>query len=393
MKILLVHNFYQSTHVGGEDLVFEQEKNALISALGAENIFTYTVSNNNLSKIKLFFSIWRNFLHAKNIYHLIKQNNIQIMHVHNYFPMLTPSIFHAAKKAGAKVVYTLHNYREWCLSGLFYRQDKPECFDCAKLHLPLPGIKKGCYRGSVIQSLLAGLAYYYYKINNHLTYVDKFFILSETQKQVLQKIKTPIILKSEIKPSFINTLDSNISLDKKHKRNYLFVGRLEEIKGINILLQAWGKLAPGFILEIIGSGPNQDNLKQKYINNPNIQFLGKLQREQVLEKMAQAKYLIHPGIVQETQGLTILESLAQGTPVIGLSIGTRKEYIQDKYNGFLCEASELGDIIVQAERIFSSQPDYYNKLCEQAILSMQEYSPGVITNKQIQLYQELCDRL
>ncbi len=393
-KILLVHNFYQSTHIGGEDLVFEQEKNALISALGAENVFTYTVSNDSLqthkiSKIKLIFNIFHNISHAKKIQVLIKEHNIHIMHVHNYFPLLTPSIFKAAKKAGAKVVYTLHNYREWCLSGVLYRADKPECFDCVKLKLPISGIKNACYRNSRVQSFLAGLAHFYYKVNKHLDYVDRFFILSETQEKVLQKIQTPILARAKIKPSFIDAAEGGRgTVLSAHKKNYLFVGRLESIKGIELLLEVWQNMDASYVLEIIGSGPSQIALEEKY-KQPNIIFLGKLPRDQVLIKMAQAKYLIHPGLVQETQGLTILEALAQGTPVVGLDIGTRQEYIQDNHNGFLCKTIDLKGNIIKSEQLFRQQPERYEMLCKQAVLSSQRHLPSHITSKQLELYRAL----
>ena len=267
MKILLIHNYYQSTHVGGEDLVFEQEKNALISSLGVDNVFTYTVSNDKLNKVKLLFSIWHNWIHAKKISDLIKNNNIDIVHVHNYFPILTSSILKAAKKAGAKVVYTLHNYREWCLSGLFFRKNKPECYDCSNSILAIQGIKQGCYRGSKFQSLLAALAYAYYKMSNHLDYVDKFFILSDTQQKILKKIQTPILSVSEIKPSFISVRQQDKFLSQEARKNYLYVGRLETIKGIDILLSVWQKLDPSFVLEIVGTGENQAILQQKYRKN------------------------------------------------------------------------------------------------------------------------------
>lgn len=388
MKILLVHNFYQSTHVGGEDLVFEQEKKGLTHLLGENNVFSYTVSNDNLNKFKLFFTIWKNRYHAKKIHEIIKKNKINIMHVHNYFPLLTPAIFKAAKKAGAKTVYTLHNYREGCLSGLFYRKNKPECYDCAQLKLPLPGIQHGCYRGSIIQSLLAGLAYYYYKITHSLSYVDKFFMLSETQKKVFTKIQTPILIKSALKPSFVSGILSKNRVASRERKNYLFVGRLEEIKGIDILLQAWRKLDANFVLEIIGTGPDQACLIKQYSQH-NIIFLGKMPRSDVLKKMAQAKYFIHPGLVQETQGLTILEALAQGTPVIGFEIGTRKEYIQDNKNGFLCQPHELRNCLTYANTVYTDYSEQYHQLCEQAMLSAKAYSANKITLKQIELYRTL----
>lgn len=389
MKILLIHNYYQSTHIGGEDLVFEQEKNVLISSLGIDNVFTYTVSNDKLNKFKLLFSIWDNLCHAKKISQIIKENNIDIVHVHNYFPILTSSILKAAKKAGAKVVYTLHNYREWCLSGLFYRKNKTECYDCANLKLAMPGIKQGCYRGSKLQSLVAALAYFYYKMNNHLDYVDRFFILSETQKKILKKIQTPIFSVSQIKPSFVPVIQEKALSTREERTHYLYVGRLETIKGIDILLNIWQKLDPSLVLEVVGSGENEAILQQKYRKNANVIFLGKLPREQVLEKMATAKYVIHPGIVEETQGLTLLEAMGQGTPVIGFSIGTRKEYIQDGYNGFLCAPGNIEAIIIQAERVFSERAELYNQLCQQAIKSVKDFSPNEITKKQLEIYQDL----
>ena len=92
MKILIVHNKYQSNNVGGEDIVYQNELLSLREVLGDNNVLSYEVSNDEISKLKLLYGIWFSLKHYKNIRRIVKYNNIDIVHVHNFFPLLTPSI-------------------------------------------------------------------------------------------------------------------------------------------------------------------------------------------------------------------------------------------------------------------------------------------------------------
>ena len=87
--------------------------------LGKENVFSYAVSNDNLSKLSLIFNIWFNKHYYKEIKKIVEENSIDLVHIHNFYPLLTPSVFKASKDGGAKVIHTLHNYRLWCISGMF----------------------------------------------------------------------------------------------------------------------------------------------------------------------------------------------------------------------------------------------------------------------------------
>ena len=115
MKVLIAHNAYQSHHIGGEDIMVNQEISALKSILGHENVFEYIVSNDDIQAFKLAFSLWGDRQHFHNIQQMVNEHHIDIVHVHNFFPRLTPLVFKAAKLAGAKVIHTLHNVRWWCL--------------------------------------------------------------------------------------------------------------------------------------------------------------------------------------------------------------------------------------------------------------------------------------
>src|SRR5262249_42902850 len=108
MRILIVHNAYQSSLIGGEDIIVQREIKALKSQLGDDSVFEFTVSNDNIRTASLLINLWGDKKNYKIIMEVVKKHGIDIVHVHNFFPLLTPSVFAAAKHAGAKVVHTLH---------------------------------------------------------------------------------------------------------------------------------------------------------------------------------------------------------------------------------------------------------------------------------------------
>ena len=267
MKILIVHNAYQSHLIGGEDIVVKNEVAALKAKLGASRIFQYTVSNDDIRYQDLAKNIWSDGRHYQAIKSLVEKQNIDIVHVHNFFPLLTPSVFAGAKAAGVKVVHTLHNFRWWCLAGTFYREGKGNCEECVGKPLALPGIIHRCYRGSLVQSTASALAFAWYRLKAYQQFIDAYFCLSRFQQQ---KITSWIgAAKLFYKPNAI--IPANTQWPLAEKKGYVFVGRLESAKGIDLLLEAWLKLPPHFELTVIGKGDDEVNLKARYLR-PNITF-------------------------------------------------------------------------------------------------------------------------
>ncbi len=378
MKILIIHNKYQTKNIGGEDIVFFNELNALTERLGDDNIFSYDTSNDNLSKIKLLFNIWFSLKHYKAVFDLVKANNIDIVHVHNFFPMLTPSVFKAAKDAGAKVIHTLHNYRWWCISGIFYRKGYGICEAC--LENKLTSIVHKCYRGSVIQSIFAQMSFLFYKYYKPFHLIDSYFVLTSFQREKLIHIgldATKII----IKPNFI----VDYPLDNDIKSGYIFVGRLEESKGIEILINVWKELGNEYKLTVVGTGELEVKLMSQKLSS-NISFLGKKSHEETLRLISRSKYLIQPSLWYETFGLTIIEAMSLGIPVIGFEIGTRPDFIIHNVNGFLCEPQTLKSTIIMSENISN-----YNFLSKNAIIDSKQYSEDIIINKQIEIYGKIVN--
>jgi glycosyltransferase involved in cell wall biosynthesis len=222
------------------------------------------------------------------------------------------------------------------------------------------------------------MAFSWYDYKKYQQYIDAFFVLSQFQRE---KLKSYIDSdKMWLKPNPIDQPGPLTPHDQK--KNYLFVGRLESAKGINELLATWDTLPAQFHLDIIGDGPDRAKLQTQY-TKANIQFLGQLPNETVLKKMSAAKYLMHTSLAYETFGLTMIEALARGTPVIGFNIGTRPELVHSGQNGFLTTPDQLRVTIMQSH----DYPDYAT-LSQNAFESAQSFYTPQVLEQQIQYYQQ-----
>ncbi len=382
MKILIVHNRYQSNNIGGEDIVYDNELKSLRELHGEDNVLAYQVSNDDISKFSLLFGIWFSRKHYRNIKKIVGDNNIKIVHVHNFFPLLTPSVFKAAKKSGAKVVHTLHNYRLWCISGILYRDGFGICELCTKSKLPISGIKNKCYRKSRLQSLVAQAAFSFYRLFKMFKNIDYYFVLTDFQRQ---KIKELGILNHKIilKPNSISlAVDQHI---QNTKQNYIYVGRLEESKGIFELLDTWRSLDDKFVLTVVGDSPDSDEIINKY-SSKNIIFKGKCTREETLSLISQSKYLIQPSVWYETFGLTIIEAMSFGVPVIGFDIGTRRDFIKNRENGFITTKNDLQRTIQN-----SYDCSNYELMSKNAKNTAKQYQNDYIIAKQLEIYKNILE--
>lgn len=407
MKVLVVHNDYQSQQIGGEDIVVNREIAGLKTALGEGQVFTYRVSNDTIRIGKLLKRLWGDRDHAKAIQTLIQKNNIDIVHVHNFFPLLTPLVFQAAKEVGATVIHTLHNFRWWCTAGSLYRPSEGHCMQCVNKSWGYPAVVHGCYRGSRLQSLAASVAFFWYHHKRYSDFIDAYFVLTEFQKKKI--MECGLVEKLWLKPNPIEQPTTEM-YPVTQKKDYLFVGRCEPEKGLSLLLDVWSTLPKNFTLHVIGDGPDRTRLEKTYSAN-NIRFYGNQPQAIVLEKMSKARYFMHSGLAYETFGLTIIEAMAQGTPVIGFNIGTRSELIVDGHNGWLTDPSDLKQVILNTALDEIAQYEHnngnnvpqdehnkkndcivpYAQMSAAAIASAKRFYLPTVIKHQIQLYRTLLE--
>jgi glycosyltransferase involved in cell wall biosynthesis len=332
MRVLVAHNFYQQA--GGEDTVVNAEIE-LLRAHG-HDIEIYGRTNDDIYDIPHVKVAGQTFWSrhtSKDIADLVLTFKPDIIHVHNTFPLISPSIFWAANKANVPIVQTLHNFRLLCPQAMFLRDGKV-CEDCLG-NVPWRGVMHGCYRGSKSQTaVLAGMTTAHNLIGTWHNKVARYIALNDfcRQKFIAGGLRADLIA---VKPNFVDAP----AIADTTRNGFLFVGRLSPEKGISTLAAA-AKLLNNPPICVAGVGEESALLE----NIAGLESLGKLSSEAVFSKMAASTALIMPSIWYETFGLAALEAFACGLPVIASRIGALAELIEDGETGLLFEAGNADDL-------------------------------------------------
>ena len=371
LNILFVHNHYQIP--GGEDTVFENEAKMLEKH--GHHVFRYERSNteinhmNLLQKARLFSEVkWSQKTYEK-IRKLIRDHHIDLVHVHNPILLISPSVFDASLEEGVPVVQTLHNFRMICLNGVLYR-DGQICEDCIERGIEC-AVRNHCYRGSRLQTLaLAGSAEYN---RSRGIYRNVHFIcLTEFNKEkllTLNKEETVIDpQKVFVKPNFIP--ETTPETAESSSDYYLYAGRLEEIKGSRILVEAFRQM-PERRLMVIGDGELKHELQETASGN--VVFMDRMPREELFGYMSKAKALVYPTQVYEGMPMMIGEAYMCGCPVITSNRGNASSMIIENKTGVTFDPTSVDSLIGAVERFEKLNTDwgketkqyYYDYLTEE----------------------------
>lgn len=333
MKVLMLHNRYKIS--GGEDVSTEAEYTLLKkNGVHIEVMYLTNDTIERQGKIALALNTIWSKKYYKEILEKIKNEKYDIIHVQNFFPQFSPSIFYAAKKAKTKIIMSVRNYRLICPNGLMYVNHNI-CDSCVGHTFPVAGILKKCYRDSYSASAVTASMLSVHNLKDTWNkQLDGYICISEFVKKQLQRggISEPTLY---VKYNFVSTeLPPNFSSGNE----YVYAGRLSTEKGIDILLEAFKGSTR--LLKIIGDGPLQQEVLDAAAANPNIKYLNKQPLLETYKVISQAKALIFPSKWHEPFGRTIVESFAHGTPVIGSALGGVTELVRDEYNGFLFDTQE-----------------------------------------------------
>ncbi|MEC0233128.1 glycosyltransferase family 4 protein [Paenibacillus kribbensis] len=343
-KVLIIHNFYQQS--GGEDKVVEQES-AMLRSRGIETEHYYVHNDSIQSKglanmAKLAVEATWSLPEFKRIQKLLLQVKPDVVHVHNFFPVISPSVYHACERLGIPVVQTLHNYRLICPAATFMRGNEvcEKCLHGTLLH----SIRHGCYRGSQLQTIpVAAMIKFNELIGTWQHKVSHYIALTEFARNKFAESGIPLD-RISVKPNFIHPKTVEAKYDP-NDRYLLFVGRISREKGVRNLLQAWSGLEDraGLRLVIIGDGPEKAELTAAYPQE-DIRFLGQQDADTVLDCMSRAMYVMVPSIWYEGFPMTIVESYSVGTPVLCSRIGALEEVVEDGVTGFHFQHDDLENI-------------------------------------------------
>lgn len=330
-NVLMAHNYYKVP--GGEDTVFHNEIKMLEK--NGHKVTKYIRHNDEikggvLSKLRLGIDTIFSLKTYKEVKKLIDKNDIDVVHVHNTLPLISPSIYYAARAKKVPIVQTIHNFRLLCPGATFTRCGEI-CEDCVSKGLE-QSLKHKCYRNSLSQTFIM---YTMLKLHRIIGTYDKinYITLTEFNKQKLSTLVKDES-KIHIKPNFVEKRED---IERTLEDYFVYIGRLDDIKGINFLVEGWKNIDKNINLYIIGTGPEEEKLKHTISENKlsNVKLLGFMKREDAFKVIEKSRAIIIPSKWYEGFPMTIVESFSLGVPVIGSKLGNIESIVEDERSGLL----------------------------------------------------------
>jgi glycosyltransferase involved in cell wall biosynthesis len=348
MKIVIVHNFYRQP--GGEDVVFQQEKE-LLRRMG-HNVVTYCRDNKEIDSFNPIqrLVLLQNLIWAtdtrKEVAELLRREKPDVVHVHNTFLMVSFSVFAACLDAGVPVVQTLHNYRLLCPAAVFFRNGHV-CEECVE-HSLIRSVLHGCYHESrPVTAAVALMLSLQRQFGAAMKDVDRLIALTEFSRRKFIEGGIPAE-KLVVKPNFVYPDPCT----RRSRGDYvLFVGRLSPEKRVTTLLSAWQKLRVRIPLYIIGGGPLLNELQdiRNQFGLHDIQFRGAISRQDTLSAMNGARFLVFCSEWYENFPCTLAEAFACRTPVIASRLGAMREIVEDGRTGLHFGTGDVDDLAAKIE--------------------------------------------
>ena len=391
MKILVIHNFHRKGSASGDDVVFRNEM-ALLESHGHE-VVRYSAANDEFDraglfgKLKITFGMLWSFKHAAAVRKLIREEKPDLVHVHTFFPLLSPSILYAAKKCGCKVVATLHDTRFVCPAATSLCNGKL-CNECADGHY-FRMRKKRCFKNSGLQSfIVAAIFRYHRKRRSFYDQIDRYVCLNDEQMRLLKLAgfdEGKMVKKYNFVTDPLNQSAAGTSRALP-ERFAVFYGRIGEEKGIRMLMQIFEEVTD-VPLVVMGRGPLEDEFAAFAKERPNVHYLGFVEREECLYIVKQAEFVIFPSIWYEGCSMVEIETESLGKPVIATDLGFSSEAIRHGENGLKVPLGDR-DGFIDAIRTLWAKPETAAEMGRKARADYEEkYQPEENYRQLMEIYE------
>lgn len=382
MKVVIAHNRYSSAQPSGENSMVDNEIRQLTDA-GVE-VVSFQRSSDEIAelsaprKVALAGSPIYSRSTQKELTRLIHREKPDVFHLHNPYPFLSPAVVRTAQGLGVPVVQTVHNYRQVCMSAMYFR-DGHMCHDCRGKFFPLPGVKHGCYRGSRAQSLIMATTL---TVNRRTWHgIDRFIALTGHIADHLRDYGIGLD-RIRVKPNSIPDPGEHDEVGS----GFVFLGRLSQDKGVDVLLEAWRRHPEHALgtLTIIGDGPRRELVEAAARERGDIDFVGQVPHEQIPGRLRAAAALVVPSLWEDVFPTVILEALSNGRPALTTDLGGPPTMIGDAGVVVRGEPESMSAGLV---KLHATAPKL-SKLAREKYLS--SYSPEVVLSRQLEIYEELA---
>lgn len=376
MKILVVHNRYRSGAPSGETRVVERESQALSDRGHVVEQFerhSDSIEQFSLAKKAVLPGqvIWSDEA-RRSLNGVLRTFRPDLVHVHNTFPLISPSILFACRQHRVPVVVTIHNSRLLCASGELFRNGAT-CHDCLQRRIPVPSLIHRCYRGSLAATAPIALGIVAHR-RTWRTMVSAYIFISEAARANLSNMGLPAE-RTFVKANLVPRVTSHGERPELEPI-VTFVGRLDAAKGIPLLMQAWDLYTrdgrgEGLQLMIAGSGPLAAQVSDWALARPSVTTTGLLSAADCAALMARSRAVILPSQWEEPFGLVAIEAMAAGVPPIATAHGAFPELISDGVDGVLFEPRSV-EALTSVLRDVDACPERYRLYGEAASRTYKE---------------------
>ena len=396
MKILLANKFYYRR---GGDCIYMLNLEKLLKAHGHEvAVFAMDYLENldtpwkkyfpkNMSKLMAFTRPFGDGEVKSKFSQLLNDFKPDVVHLNNIHTQLSPLIAKLAHEFGAKVVWTLHDTKLVCPCYTCMRNGK-WCEECFTDKLAV--VKHRCMPGSIPGAIVGYLEAKKWNMEVLQKYVDWFlppskFMMDTCVKGGYSPEKFRVLC-NFIDVTKLPELSSNTQIKDDY---YVYLGRVNEVKGVRTLCKAAAQLDKKLI--VIGDGELLPELKETYKNCSHIEFKGQMQWEEFMPILQKARMMVLPAEWSENNPLTVIESQSLGTPVLGANIGGIPELIVEGGksaaemvpNGMTFTSGDVEDLKDKIEKMFAYNFDY-QAIAKDAI---ERYSSEAYYHKLMEYYK------
>jgi glycosyltransferase involved in cell wall biosynthesis len=385
VKVLVAHNRYRSASPSGENTLVDDEI-GILRAAGVD-VVPMIENSDRLEGAGLTglaaAAVGPVYAPAgvRRFKDLLMRERPDVVHLHNVFPLISPQVVRVALALRVPVVQTMHNYRHSCVNGLQFRNGVV-CTDCDGSRLSLPALHHGCYRGSRVQTLPMAIG----RAVHRSTWprVDRFLTLTPfmARRLAINGIQESRIT---VRPSWVPDPGKGDSAGD----DFVYVGRLDEAKGVSLLLKAWEHAHTPRRLVIVGSGPLAGAVEAAAGRDPSIVYLGQQSAAGVAAAVNSATAVVVPSLWFEGFPLTVVEAFAHGRPVVALEGGSAASVVDDRVGWRVSRSHEsLGALITAWDPREADRRGRAARAAYQAL-----YSPAAATASLLQVYCELTGRV
>ena len=357
LRILVVHNRYRSGQPSGEDRVVDQECELLRAA--GHQVERFERRSDDISSMSLLERAlvpvrvpWNSSVRDE-LSQRLRELRPDVVHVHNTFPLLSPSVVQACADVGVPVVATLHNYLQVCPRGTLYR-DGQVCTDCTH-RLPLPAVRHGCYRNSRGDRTDGGdharpPLFVVVASDPLLLYLGR----SAADPHPGWDARGPVVDQTEFcsrpgSPAGAPRRIPPVSRpDSRRERCAAAAGRLGPHRPSGGL---------GMPLVLAGAGPLSDTVERWARDRDDASYLGLRDHDHSARLVAGAAAVVAPSVWLETFGLVVVEAMAAGVPAVAAAHGAFTELIDDGVCGVLHQPGNAASLEASLRRVVLDTED------------------------------------